>query len=58
MCIRDRDTIGGREGMYPSHAFVQKYGKRLIYAEQQIAVSVSYTHLDVYKRQGLVILDQ
>ena len=47
MCIRDRPVDAGRAGS--PHA---RRGEAL-YRQEQHPAAVSYTHLDVYKRQAL-----
>ena len=52
MCIRDRVKLVGRVG-----EFLGQFPRRLAVADVVVAVTaVSYTHLDVYKRQVLVLL--
>ena len=49
MCIRDRDARVLQESAYDAD---DVYVLRLAGDARQDAASVSYTHLDVYKRQG------
>ena len=52
MCIRDRFTIHNiqYQGQYGKEILEDVFG--IPNYESQLLESVSYTHLDVYKRQG------
>ena len=68
MCIRDRSVLVTShindilvkyckmKNMDPNEYALKVLGKNYI-LDLNDTVSVSYTHLDVYKRQGLVNLD-
>ena len=59
MCIRDRGTTATRAGIIEkliSAGFAERKGKKLIPTKDGYnlaAIPVSYTHLDVYKRQAM-----
>ena len=52
MCIRDSDFIAQRIGKLDGFDIAQGFPLELI--RQVGYTAVSYTHLDVYKRQGTV----
>ena len=53
MCIRDRDEALHALVLHVEHGAPHVAGAVLgVGSEAEIALSVSYTHLDVYKRQG------
>ena len=53
MCIRDR----GEEGRLGRHQHEERLEVHLRVSDQPAIQPVSYTHLDVYKRQFMLIAD-
>ena len=56
MCIRDRirkaNDMGIIAGVTTKPSLIAKEGRDYAETLAEIATTVSYTHLDVYKRQG------
>ena len=53
MCIRDSLDSGSVDGHVVPHGYVVSYlyGRFLVQGVEHASIPVSYTHLDVYKRQ-------